>query len=200
MLSTDKSKKIKLATTPAPMARKIKLAIYAMLYFTAATQIRVSGVFHMYSTLPWILSSLLIHLPFPSHSPQLPLTCLFTPTKLEATAPGCASCPLHSARPAMGPSLASAGQGFLLSGCWFFILMELPRTYCLWNFFFRTGRQNPWDREWQLQSLLVHAAPRHILLPKKLEFQGSWRFFNMFYTTPKYKIQLHFYMKSVIFK
>lgn len=52
MLSTDKSKKIKLATTPAPMARKIKLAIYTMLYFIAATQMKVSGVFHMYPTLP----------------------------------------------------------------------------------------------------------------------------------------------------
>lgn len=32
MLSTDKSKKTELAATPAPMARKIKLPIYAMLY------------------------------------------------------------------------------------------------------------------------------------------------------------------------
>lgn len=49
MLSTDKSKKIKLAATPAPMARRIKLPIYAMLYCVAATQ--VSGVFHMYPSL-----------------------------------------------------------------------------------------------------------------------------------------------------
>lgn len=52
MLSTDKSKKIKIGSTPAPMARKIKLPVYAMLHCTAVTQMKVLGVFHMHPSLP----------------------------------------------------------------------------------------------------------------------------------------------------
>lgn len=52
MLGTDKSKKIKVAAAPAPMARKIKVPVYAMLYCMAATQMKVLGVFHMHPRLP----------------------------------------------------------------------------------------------------------------------------------------------------
>lgn len=177
--------KNKLPATSAPMARKIKLHIYAMLSCMAAIQMKVSGVFHMYPSLPWILSSL----QFISLSHHTHPSCLSPvyshPPSWRPQLQGCTSC--------MVPDL----PGTLLSKCrtgvsalWLLILflMELSRTYCLWNCFFSTGRQNPWDREWQLQSLLVHAAPTYNLLAKKLECRGSWHFFNMFYTRSKYNI------------
>lgn len=134
-LSTDKSKKIELAATPAPIARKIKLPIYAMFYCMAATQMKVSGVFHVYPSLPWILSSLLIYLSFPSHSFQLPLTCLFTPTKVKATAPGMHTLPAAWFQTCHGTLLSKCSSG--VSALWLLILFltELSRTYCLWNFF-----------------------------------------------------------------
>lgn len=52
MLSTDKSKKIKIAATSAPMARKIKLPVYATLHCMAVTQMKVLGVFRMHPSLP----------------------------------------------------------------------------------------------------------------------------------------------------
>lgn len=199
MLSTDKSKKTELAATPAPMARKIKLPIYAMLYFIAATQMKVSGVFHMYPTLPWILSSLLIHLSSPLHSPQLPLTYLFTPIKLEATAPGMHILPAAWCQTCHGTLLSKCRTG--VSALWLLILyLNFHERTVFETFFLEQVGKTPGTRNGSCRACWYMQHPDTSCWAKKLKFWVSWKFFSMFCTTPKYKIQLHFLYEEYYFQ
>lgn len=147
------------------------------------TQMKVSDVFHMQPSLPQILSCLLIHLPFPSHSPQLPLSHIFTPT--------IARCQTRH-----GTLLTKCTTGVSpLHLLGFF--MKLIRMYCLWNiYFFKYGQAKLWAGGacWCMQ-----AVPWHILLASGLKPKAAGIFYT-FYLIPKYNVQLLFLSEEYQFQ
>lgn len=153
-----------------------------MLYCMITPQMKASDVCHMQPSLPWILSCLLIHLPFPSHS-----SCLLPVYSHLPATPGMCILPIARCQTCHGTLLSKCTTGVspLRVLLFFFFSDETwKKVLSLKHLLFLSmGRQNSWEGEWQLQSLLVHAAPWRILLANSLIPEGAAIFYVLYNTS-----------------
>lgn len=175
-----------------------------MLYCMITPQMKASDVCHMQPSLPQILSCLLIHLPFPSHSPQLPLARIFMPTKLEAACaaatPGMRILPIARCQTCHGTPLSKCTTRVSpLRVLLFFFQMKLGRRYCLWNiyFFWAWAGKTPGRGNGSCRACWCTQHP-------DASWQTAWFLreleFFMFYTIPQYNVQLHFLYEEYHFQ